>query len=206
MNLKCFILSLLSLLFFVNLQAQYQEPSGYNVKYDYVDMGLPSGVKWATHNIGATYVQDGGRYIAWGENALNKDTTPKNSKTFKKNMMDISGNPSYDIASLDWCGKWRIPTKYEMEELINLCKWEWTEYSGRKGYKVTGPNGNAIFLPAGGSNSSFFPYGQYGCYWTSTPYQDGYNTEAYYLKFDSSSHKLQQQMRHVGYSIRPVLK
>lgn len=53
--------------------------------------------------------------------------------------------------AVPWGGAWRTPTASELQELLNKCSWEMTVSDGVKGYKVTGPNGNAIFLPLGGS-------------------------------------------------------
>lgn len=75
------------------------------------------------------------------------------------------------------------PTKEQFEELKDKCQWTWTG----SGYKVTGPNGNSIFLPAAGSrhcDGSVYYVGSYGYYWSSTP--DGSGT-AWYLYIDSDS-------------------
>ena len=56
----------------------------------------------------------------------------------------------YDMARQLWQGRWRLPTNDEILELINGCSWEWTTIEGTKGFKITGSNGNNIFLPAGG--------------------------------------------------------
>ena len=68
-------------------------------------------------------------------------------------MSDISGNAQYDVAKAKWGGEWRMPTGEEMDELLNECTWTWELKEGVKGYKITGPNGNSIFLPAAGSRN-----------------------------------------------------
>ena len=100
-----------------------------------------------------------------------------------------------------------MPTKWELEELEDKCTWTWTSQSGVKGYKVTGPNGNSIFLPAAGFRygSSLYYAGSLGRYRSSTPYgsDGGY---AYGLYFASSDHAVGDNGRDYGRSVRPVLE
>ena len=175
------------------------------VEYEYVDLGLPSGLKWATCNIGANSPEEYGNYYAWGEVGIKEEYTQSNSVTYGKQMDDISGNAQYDAATANWGGDWRMPTHTEMTELSNKCTWEWTTQNGVKGYKVTGPNSNYIFLPAAGYfNGASFNSGSYGYsyYWSSTT--DSNAGIAYRLRFDSGSHNLSSSSRDYGYSVRPV--
>ena len=172
-------------------------------EYEYVDLGLPSGLKWATHNIGATSPNEYGNYYAWGEVLPKKTYTEANSETYGKSMNDISGT-EYDAATVNWGGDWRMPTKTEMQELLDNCTWTWTTQNGVNGYKVTSKlNSNYIFLPAAGcrNEASLNDAGSYGNYWSSSPYN---NSIADYLIFDSSSHNVVSNPRSNGYSIRPV--
>ena len=173
--------------------------------HEYVDLGLPSGLKWATCNVGASSPEEYGDYYAWGEIETKSEYTKDNSKTRGKSMSDISGNTMYDVACAKWGGSWRLPTKKELEELESKCKWEWTTINGKKGYKVTGPNGNSIFLPAVGyrAGSSLHSAGELGYYWSSTPYESDDNY-AYYLYFSSSDHDVNWFTRNFGRSVRPV--
>ena len=173
--------------------------------HKYVDLGLPSGLKWATCNVGADSPEEYGDYYAWGEVETKSEYTKDNSKTRDKSMSDISGNSIYDVAQAKWGGSWRLPTKKEMEELIKECKWKWTTQNGINGYKVTGPNGNSIFLPAAGvrRGSSLESAGEYGNFWSSAPYES-YDYRAYDLDFDSSTHTVDWLYRHDGRSVRPV--
>lgn len=83
-------------------------------------LGLPSGLIWATCNVGAVKPEDYGDCYDY-DNALN----------------------------IKWIsGDWRMPTSAEMDELLDNCTWTWTTQNGVNGYKVTGPNGNSIFFPA----------------------------------------------------------
>jgi len=121
--------------------------------HEWVDLGLPSGTKWATCNIGADNPQDYGNYYAWGETTT-KETY--NWETYKYGTYDYDGdyskltkyNPSDskttldlsdDAAAANWGGKWRMPTKIQQDELFNECYWVWTESynnSNVKGYIV----------------------------------------------------------------------
>ncbi len=170
--------------------------------HEYVDLGL--SVKWAACNVGASSPEDYGNYYAWGETATKAEYTESNSKTYGKTMGDISGNPQYDAARANWGGTWRLPTKAEFDELVNKCKWEWTTQGGKKGYRVIGPSGNSIFLPAAGWRSaSLLDYADtYGSYWSSTP--DSSTSYACYLDFGSGLWYPGWGIRNSGFPVRPV--
>ena len=181
------------------------QSTGTENGHEWVDLGLPSGLKWATCNIGAKTAEDDGNYYAWGEIKPKDVYAPENSITYGKDMNDISGNAQYDAATANWGGDWRMPTKYEMYELSNNCTWEWIKQNGVKGYKVTGPNGNSIFLPSVGYfNGTMFFGGSCGssCYWSSTSLYDAYSASN--LDFGSGSHRFYSSGRDLGFSVRPV--
>ena len=147
---------------------------------EYVDLGLPSGLKWAKCNLGASKPSDYGDYYAWGETAPKADYTwatykwmqagQSESKYITKYTIadgetgaiwyDSSGNfigdnktvldAADDAATANLGSPWRMPTKVEIAELITKCTWTWTTQDGVEGCQVDGPNGNAIFLPATG--------------------------------------------------------
>ncbi|WP_290100055.1 hypothetical protein [uncultured Muribaculum sp.] len=170
--------------------------------HECVDLGL--SIMWATCNVGASSPEDYGNYYAWGETATKAEYTEANSKAIGKTMGDIGGNPQYDAARANWGGSWRLPTKGEFDELLNKCKWEWTTHEGKEGYRVTGPNGNNIFLPAASWRSGSSLYiASYGYYWCSIPYDDdvGYS---YYLRFYNGNQRIDWNRWPYGYSIRPV--
>ncbi len=189
----------------------------------YVDLGL--SVKWATCNVGAEIPEDYGDYFAWGETKPKSKydwTTYKYCKGTDKTMTKYSTNRSYgnngftdnktvldpedDAATVNWGGAWRMPTDAEFTELREQCKWTWTTQNGVNGYKVVGPNGNSIFLPAAGyvSGTSLSGVGYRDCcYWssslnTSSPYY------AYFVRFDSSNVSRKNCNRYCGHSVRPV--
>lgn len=180
--------------------------------HEYVDLGLPSGLKWATCNVGANKPEDYGDYFAWGELKPKQEYTDKtyeHCKSFlgiNRKMVflgEISGNAQYDTARVKWGGKWRIPTKVELQELCDKCTWTRMSQNGVEGVKVTGPNGNSIFLPAAGYRlgSSLNHAGESCGYWSSTPYEDS-DYDAYYLNFDY----VEYGSRDIGQSVRPVLE
>ena len=177
---------------------------GPSDQYEYVDLGLPSGVKWATHNVGATSPEGKGNYYAWGEIDVKSKYVESNSKTYGVSMSDISGNEKYDAATANWGGKWRMPTRTEMRELIDNCDKKWTTYNGVNGVMFTSKNnGKTLFLPAagwykesgGGVTSSCY-------YWGSTPNN---NTTSYVLvRGNGDNMNVGSANRSIGHVIRPV--
>ena len=190
---------------FTTLEEEPEETiSGTENGHDYVDLGLPSGLKWATCNVGASSPEEYGDYFAWGETTTKSEYTEENSLTYGKQMNDISGNLQYDAATANWGGDWRMPTYDELNELLNNCTWTWITQNGVNGYKVTSKkNGNSIFLPAAGyrNGASLYDAGDYSYYWSSAPY---YNRYAYYLHFGSSIHNVNSSYRYNGRTVRPV--
>ena len=95
----------------------------------------------------------------------------------------------------------KLPTKEQLEELKNQCTWTWTG----SGYKVVGPNGNSIYLPAAGNSScnggGVFGVGSYGYYWSSTPLGSDY---AYFLYFASDYVRMDSYKRCYGRPVRLV--
>ena len=106
-----------------------------------------------------------------------------------------------------------MPTREEVNELIDNCTFTWVEYKGVNGCKVTGPNGNSIFLPAAGYINDEEEYderpyavGWFGAYWSSTLYEK-YPDNAYCLTiFEDGDYTFDEtNQRYLGFSIRPVL-
>ncbi len=174
--------------------------------HEFVDLGLPSGLKWATCNVGAALPSDYGGYFAWGEVYTKGDYTPQNCSTYGEDLDDIAGDSSYDVASALWGSNWRMPTKADFQELIDCCTWVWTKQKGKYGYKITGKNGGkSIFLPACGhvAGNSSYNTGISGYYWSSTPEKNN-NGNAYLLRFYSGDRCTEFNFRITGYAVRPV--
>ncbi len=202
----------------------YFEQVYLNEGHEYVDLGLPSGLKWATCNVGATIPEEYGDYFAWGEvqskttyswrtyqhcvdnyDNLTKYCTDRDyamgGYTDDKTVLD----PEDDAATMNWGGTWRMPTTAEQQELIDNCKWNWTTQNGVNGYKVVGPNGNSIFLSAAGyiNEGTLDNAGSYGYYWSSSLNTDGPNG-AYFVYVDSDYVRCLYIGRYYGLSVRPV--
>ena len=149
----------------------------------YVDLGLTSGIKWATCNIGAANPGDYGDYYDWG---------------------------AIDAAITPWGDGWTVPTKDNWDELLAQCTWEWDIMDGHYGARVS-KNGKSIFLPAAGDATEYFSKGVNGCYWSWTlddpPYED---TFAYYCYFsydgdmDFWNYGTTTDYKTRQYSVRPV--
>ena len=173
--------------------------------YEYVDLGLPSGLKWATHNIGAAAPNERGDYFAWGEINTKAEFTEMNCTSYGLNMQDIAGDPQYDAARANWGATWKVPSKKDFEELMNECTWEWMVINGKGCKKVTGPNGNYIILPITGYQyGTSFYMEDFGYYWTSTPIST-YEQFSYDFFFDEEYNlSMGFDERCYGQAIRPV--
>lgn len=204
---------------FVTLEATPEEPEipeepedPYN-GHEYVDMGFPSGVKWATCNVGATLPTEYGEHYAWGEIETKEKYEMGNCTTYGKALDSISGNSEYDAASAKWGGNWRTPRLEDMYELVTKCEWIW---AGNGFNVVSKINGNYIFLPAAGfmntpaaiagGTEGVLDQGRWGYYWTATPYDEKYtNKEACSLLLSSGGYQTEVGLRYNGFSIRPVI-
>ena len=170
--------------------------------HEWVDLGL--SVKWATCNVGASSPGDYGRYYAWGETITKSDYSSSTSTTDGKQMSNIAGNSTYDVARREWGGTWCLPTKAEFQELLDNCTWTWTTQNGHNGYKVTSKkNGNSIFLPAAGKrlDASSNRQGREGYYWSATSPNAG---GAFNLYIRDGYRDTFWKRRLEGYSVRPV--
>ena len=204
----------------VSIEATFaMDPSAHEM----VDLGLPSGLLWATCNVGASTPYEDGDYFAWGETEPKSDYTWSNYKlcngsyntltkycntsslgyngfTDDKTVLDAED----DVATAKWGAGYRMPTYAEFTELNNYCTWTWN--STHNGYTVTGTNGKSIFLPASGyrDGSSLYDHGSYGSYWSAT-LGSGYANDAYSLDFYSGNHNPNSNgYRCIGLSVRPV--
>ncbi len=188
--------------------------------FEFVDLGLPSGLKWARCNVGANEPWEFGTFFAWGEVKTKTEFRPSNLKYYVergdsfsllkydslKNVLDAED----DAASVNLGWAWRMPTKEEAEELAHYCRWERARLKGVLGEKVTGTNGNSIFFPYTGFRylDEYREEGLSLSFWTSN--NDNTHPErAYYLYSGISGtedvlHTIFEITRYLGTSIRAV--
>lgn len=184
----------------------------------YVDLGL--SVKWAKYNVGATTETGYGDYFAWGETTgYNEGKTNVASDWSNYYFGTHSSFTKYtgsdytvlqkedDAAYAALGGKFRMPTKAEIDALLALSKTWVTNYngSGINGYTFTG-NGNTLFLPAAGNryDADLYGAGSYGDYWSSSLRTD-YPDVAWSLSFDSGGADANDNfVRCNGFSVRAV--
>jgi len=181
---------------------EVSDPTGYTNGHGYVDLGLPSGTRWATCNVGASTPTAYGNYYAWGETTTKSSYTSDNY-TYSSNPTTLPS--SADAATSNWGSGWRMPTQTEMQELINNCTVTWTTQNGVNGRLFTGSNGNSIFLPAAGYryDSELYVAGSYGNYWSSSLYS-GSTDYAWGLDFGSGYCGMNYRNRYSGFTVRAV--
>lgn len=200
----------------------YGEVSSFTTKDEIipgqeVDLGL--SVKWASWNVGASSPEEYGGYYAWGETEEKSNYTWGTYKYWqdedgdgscdRNEVINIGSNISgtqYDVATVKLGNGWRMPTKEEIQELRDKCTWTGYTYNGVAGCKVTGPNGNSIFLPFAGYRvgTSLGGAGIYDYYWSGS-LCEGYNNRAGYLSVDNGgSYHVGSNYRLFGHSVRPV--
>lgn len=132
-----------------------------------IDLGLPSGTKWACCNMDAKAPDMVGRYYSWGDTKPKYDYSSDNYthwakhtyrlnagvevyEYYKSNIGKNIAASEHDVAHVKWGGAWRMPTEAQWLELMNECNRKWVTLSGVHGVLLTGANGNSIFLPAAG--------------------------------------------------------
>ncbi len=175
--------------------------------HEWVDLGLPSGTRWATCNVGATTPSQPGSHYAWGETTTKSAYTEGNSKLNGKDVADFSGDKTKDVATLKWGKGWRMPTQEEFRELMFYCYWKYVQVNGRWGSQLTcNTNNNSIFLPATGLKDGTKLMEPSGCgwYWTSTPRPSVKNNGAHDYHFGGALGEVSTSERYYGQAIRPV--
>ena len=179
----------------VNIKAEFAKPSGFSANHGWVDLGLPSKLKWSTMNIGSIAPNSTGNYYAWGEVETKDDYTETNYKysvydVVKDDRADILKytvttefgtpdsllvlEPEDDAAVQNWHGAWRMATMDEWDELFLYCDTIWQmnyQGTGINGFIFKSrANGNHIFLPASGAKwqANLWDLNSLGEYWTSS--------------------------------------
>ncbi len=194
-----------------------------------IDLGLPSGTKWRSMNLGASAPEEVGMYFQWGDTQgytadqvgsgtgkkafasdfsdykyFENDAFTKYNSTDGKTTLE-SGD---DAAVAALANPWVMPTKTQFEELINseYTTTEWVTVNGVAGRRITSKsNGNSVFLPAAGvaSDGSVGVVGGGGYYWSSSLGGEDENF-AWYLYFDDGDVSVDDGGRFDGFSVRPV--
>lgn len=202
------------------------QPCLYGVAngHTWVDLGLPSGLRWATMNVGATFAMDRGEYFAWGETETKETYTWDNYKHGSNENSLTKYNTDYwcgtvdnlttlepedDVASVKWGGKWRMPTADEWEELFYNCEWTRDRsiecFVGR-----SKSNGSTIYIPlAGFYNENGLRDTDYlGDYWSSSLYVPSYlvsKMHVFSVGEDDLMYHTDGCRRNYGLPVRPVL-
>jgi len=193
--------------------------------HEWVDLGLPSGLLWATCNVGADIPEAYGNYYSWGE------TQPRAGNAYcwenyvyangsgtklKKycNQPNFGNNgftdnfrtllPEDDAATANWGNGWRMPTETEFRELYENCEMAWTTQNHVQGRLFTASNGNSIFMPAAGRYWSglAITVGSRGSYWSSSLYTFSPNC-AWHFDF-TTGYDMETLERCYGLTVRPV--
>ena len=190
----------------------------------FVDLGLPSGLKWAKCNVGAKKETAYGYYFQWGDIEDKRKsncgwTRYKHCKGTKytltkycryllhgtvtdKSTLDTEDDAATQIMG----GKWRMPTIAEFGELLYNTTKEWIQVNGVNGYKFTASNGNYIFIPAAGAylNGSVDNVGNYGDVWSSS-LNTSYPCNAWVLHFSTDKCNIDYNARNYSLSVRGVM-
>lgn len=209
------ILALTCIIGFSGLQScKKDEPADANLPVA-VDLGL--SVKWASCNVGAASPKEFGNHYYWGSVTPVEDDGRSESPFLSGTplVVNIVGT-QYDVAHVSWGGSWVMPTRSQMQELIDNCTWESTTENGVIVYKVTGPNGNFIYLPAAGvlfennDNANGEPFWQepgIACYyWTGESCAPEYPNNAWGLRVLEDEKVIFGWNQEDGFSVRPVTK
>lgn len=176
--------------------------------HKFVDLGLPSGLKWAAYNVGAESPEEYGDYFAWGEIQPKDAYTEENCSSLYLYAEDISGHMYLDAARAKWGSPWRMPTEQEIIELVLNTNGMSTELNGVRGTMVTGRNGNSIFFPYAGKmiDTTLYDEGDFGYYYSSSltkPITS--DSGPYYYYVDDTQGTTSSVYRYPGFTIRPVV-
>ncbi len=177
-----------------------------------IDLGLPSGTKWACCNVESINPEDYGGYYAWGETKekekydwYNYIHCDGSMETCHDIGSDIAGS-EYDVAHVLWGGSWVMPSQSQFQELVSSCSYTWITKNGVEGGLFIGPSGGSIFMPAANIRWNGFleclVLGGY--YWSST--QDTLSYCTYRLIFDNWGGDCRaSDLRGIGLTVRPVI-
>lgn len=186
--------------------------------HEYVDLGLPSKILWATCNVGAKKPSDYGLYFSWGETET-KTFYPRTggkwgqaelATLISQGVVDSENNltSQYDAATVFWGKEWNMPTSENFKELVSYCTSQWTEINGVNGILFTSKvNNNTIFFPSAGFKRESEPtvqIGVRGYYGSATVNDDSYSFN--YLYLSQEEIKMAAFSRSYGITVRPIRK
>lgn len=146
------------------------------VPFEGVDLGLPSGKKWATANVGATSPEESGVLLTFDQ----------------ANVLKFDDG-------------FHVPTSDDLQELYDHCDWEWTKENGVQGYRVTSKaNGNYIFFPCSGlgGGASWDFRGSDGLYWSASLLSASHGRLLLFLSGGVNPQDSGYRFR--GFAVRPV--
>lgn len=177
-----------------------REPDGVLNGHCYVDLGL--SIKWAEANVGAEADTLVGDYFAWGEIDAKERYAEDNYTYIGHKQHSIERKRKHDAATNGFGRGWRMPTKDEVTELVEKCSWELEATEGRCGYRVTGPNGNSIFIPADNASEDAVPM---VTLWSSYSV-DGDSTSAYAIQVADTMRRVVATPAYRGLQVRAVTR
>ena len=173
-----------------------------------VDLGL--SVKWASWNVGAGAPEEYGNHYAWGELEPKTDYSASTYKFYSNGYTKYGSvdkkyelDEADDVARQKWGKDWRMPTINELKELYEKCSFTRETINGVPVTKVTGPNGNYIYMPGSGNftGQTLYFKDDVGSYWSRNLENDSYAND---LDFFTGSRSLNGDTRYHGQSVRPV--
>ena len=198
-----------------------------NTIEEWVDLGLPSGLLWCSHNVGAEYPENYGNYYAWGETTAkdryswltyryinNENSQMKLTKYCNNSNYGHNGftdnlivlEPEDDAATVNMGDSTRTPTIEEWMELINNTTSTWTKENGVNGRTFKAANGNSIFLPAAGyyEGTSTWSVQSRGIYWSASLDEETSPRNAQAFDFSPNRQEKAIYYRSSGFAVRAV--
>ena len=174
--------------------------------HPWVDLGLPSGTKWATYNVGTKNIHGVGTRIAWGETDTKKTFSPNAYTLNDRELPSYAGEANYDIATAQWGEGWYTPTKQQWDELIEYCDWDYVMINDINGVLFTSRKTyNTIFLPSTGytdDETYKLKYTTYNlAYWSSTGARTN-GAHAYIANYEQGY--MTTTNRYVAHCVRAV--